>query len=349
MLANTTGSDNIAHGAYSLESNTTGYENIAIGYGALDANTVGFRNTAIGTNSMARNLSGNGNSGFGESALRLNTTGDYNSACGANSLYTNSEGSNNTANGYQALYANTTGSSNTASGHHSLQANTTGYHGTAVGAQALFSNTTGVNNTALGLGAMYSNTTGSNNVSLGVNAGYNLSTGHDDIDIANRGVSGESGTIRIGGPAQTATYIAGILSSHVTGSPVYISSTGQLGVLASSERYKTEISGMGGRSAELQRLRPVTFHLKNDPQGALQYGLIAEEVNAVDPNLVIRNERGTIEGVRYDELAPLLLNEVQQLQQQLRKQSKLVARQEKQLRAMEERMNAIPSGRYYVK
>jgi hypothetical protein len=102
---------------------------------------------------------------------------------------------------------------------------------------------------------------------------------------------------------------------------------------------------MGGRSAELQQLRPVTFRLKNDPQGALQYGLIAEEVNAVDPNLVIRDERGTIEGVRYDELAPLLLNEVQQLQKQLRKQATLVARQEKQLRAMEERMKAMPAGR----
>jgi len=274
----------------------------------------------------------------GASALRINATGNYNTASGAYSLYTNSGGSSNTASGYQALYANTTGSSNTATGHHSLQANTTGYHHTAVGAQALFSNTTGVNNTALGLGALYANTTGSNNIAVGLNAGNNLTVGHDDIDIGSSGVAGASGTIRIGGTAQSATYIAGIASAHVTGSPVYISSTGQLGVLASSEKYKTAIAGMGERSAEVHHLRPVTFHLKNDPQGALQYGLIAEEVNEVDPNLVIRDQSGSIEGVRYDELAPLLLNEVQQLQKKL-------VRQERKMRALEQRLQAMSGGR----
>jgi hypothetical protein len=190
-------------------------------------------------------------------------------------------------------------------GHHSLYDNTTGYHNTDEGAQAIFANTTGSNNTALGLDSLFSNTTGSNNIAVGVSAGYNLTTGGNDIDIGNKGTAGESGAVRIGtAGTHTATYIAGISTAHVTGAAVYVTSTGQLGVLASSERYKTAIMPMGKSSQKLQRLRPVTFHLKTDPAGALQYGLIAEEVNKIYPDLVIRDESGTIQGVRYDELAP---------------------------------------------
>jgi hypothetical protein len=133
------------------------------------------------------------------------------------------------------------------------------------------------------------------------------------------GVAGESAKIRIGNPPyQTATYIAGIYGTAVSGTPVMISSTGQLGVTVSSERFKTAIAPMGSISGKLQHLRPVTFHLKSDPRGALQYGLIAEEVAKVYPELVIRNESGRIDGVRYDELAPMLLNELQQQAAQIR-------------------------------
>ena len=114
---------------------------------------------------------------------------------------------------------------------------------------------------------------------MGYNAGTNLTTGSNNVDIANIGLAGESGVIRIGARGvQTQAFIAGIWGTRVTGSAVYISSSGQLGVLASSERYKTDIQAMGGSTDRLDQLRPVTFRLKNEPEAPVQYGLIAEEV-----------------------------------------------------------------------
>jgi hypothetical protein len=162
---------------------------------------------------------------------------------------------------------------------------------------------------------------GSNNIAIGLNAGLNILESNN-IDIGSRGVYGDNGIIRIGtAPAQTAAYVAGIASTRVTGSAVYVTSSGQLGVLASSERYKTGVTPMAGTTEKLQRLRPVTFHLKTQPNGALQYGLIAEEVDKVYPELVIRDEAGKIQGVRYDELAPMLLNEAQRQRAQLQQQA----------------------------
>jgi hypothetical protein len=149
-------------------------------------------------------------------------------------------------------------------------------------------------------------------VAVGYAAGYNQTTGSNNIYIGHRGVAAESGVTRIGTPdTQTETYIAGIENAKITGSAVYVSSSGRLGVLASSERYKTGITPIGTTTEKLQQLRPVSFHLKTDPKGAVQYGLIAEEVAKVYPELVIRDAAGTIQGVRYDELAPMLLNEMQ--------------------------------------
>lgn len=188
----------------------------------------------------------------------------------------------------------------------------TRYHSTASGSESLFSNTSGTTNVTVGLEALNSNTTGSNNIAVGTGAGYNLTYGSNNIDIGNEGAATESGKIRIGTPGtQTATYIAGIESAKVTGAAVYVTSSGQLGVLASSERYKVAIAPLGARTGKLQQLRPVSFHLKSDPGGAVQYGLIAEEVAKVYPELVIRDDAGNIQGVRYDELAPMLLNEMQ--------------------------------------
>jgi hypothetical protein len=157
---------------------------------------------------------------------------------------------------------------------------------------------------------------------MGYNAGSQLTSGNNNIDIGNIGVAGESARIRIGtSGSQQATYIAGISTAKVTGSAVYVTSTGQLGTLASSERYKTAIAPMASASERLRELRPVTFHLKTDPKGAIQYGLIAEEVAQVYPELVIRDEAGTVDGVRYDELAPILLSEVQQQQKKIETQA----------------------------
>jgi len=176
--------------------------------------------------------------------------------------------------------------------------------------QALYGNHTGNFNTASGTDALYSNTTGSSNIAEGYKAGYNLTTGSNNIDIGNQGVAAEGNTIRIG-TAQTVTYLAGISGTPVTGSAVIVSSTGQLGVTVSSERYKTAIVPMGSDTAKLGQLRPVSFRLKSDASGTRQYGLIAEEVAKVYPELVIRDQAGRIDGVRYDELAPMLLNAMQ--------------------------------------
>jgi Chaperone of endosialidase len=250
-------------------------------------------------------------------------------------MYNNTTANDNNAMGYVAMFTNTTGTLNNAVGNFSLYYNTTGSNNNAVGYAALYRNTTGSNNSAQGFYALQNNTVGSNNIAIGQFAGNNITGGSSNIDIGSRGVYGDVGTIRIGdSTSQSSAYIAGVSSAKVTGSAVYVTSTGQLGVMASSERYKTAIASMGSTSEKLQQLRPVTFHLKTDPQGVTQYGLIAEEVAKVYPELVIRNGAGKIEGVRYEELAPMLLNEVQQQQQRL-------AAQGKQLHQMQQQQQKI--------
>ena len=225
-------------------------------------------------------------------------------------------GYGNTAAGFDALGANKVGFLNAAFGSEALSSNT-GIVNTAVGAGALGSNTTGSMNTAIGYETFNDSTTGSGNIALGYSAGFNVGTGSYNIEIGNEGEIGDgveesSGVIRIGtAGTQTKTYIAGIENSTITGKEVIITAGGQLGVKASAERYKTAIEPMGTNSEKLEQLRPVSFHLKSDTQREVQYGLIAEEVVKVYPELVTRDEKGQIDGVRYDELAPMLLNEMQ--------------------------------------
>jgi hypothetical protein len=304
------GSDNTAIGAGALQLNQDGSSNAALGQNALNVNVHGGANSAFGAFSLESNASGNLNSAFGFLTLARDT-GSYNTAVGGLALYNSLSGNYNTASGYAALAGNVSGTENSAIGADALNANTTGNFNVAAGASALLRNSSGNANLAFGLQALYSNTTGSNNIGVGYAGGYSLTTGSNNIDIGNVGVAGESGAIRIGSPTkQTSAYIAGVYGKPVTGSAVMVSSTGQLGVVVSSERFKTAIEPMGARTAKLSALRPVAFHLKNDPQGPLQYGLIAEEVARVYPELAIRGEKGRIDGVRYDELAPMLLNEM---------------------------------------
>jgi len=194
----------------------------------------------------------------------------------------------------------------------------------------LLNNTSGSGNIGIGYNALNVNTTGMNNIAIGTNAGYSV-TGSNNIDIGSVGAAGESGVIRLGGSSQSAVYVAGITTTHLTGAPVYVDCKGQLGLLASSERYKTAIEPMGGVTNKLDELRPVSFHLKNDPQGPLQYGLVAEEVNKLYPELVIRDEAGAMQGVRYDELAPMLLNELQQAHRKMAAQDQRISDMEQQV------------------
>jgi hypothetical protein len=294
----------------------------------------GSANTAMGTDVLLELTTGEYNTGAGYAALYLNTTGSFNTALGGAALFYNS-GSYNTASGAYALESNG-GNGNTAAGYAALQSTTSGSYNTAVGYGALQFNTTSAYNTAIGTDALYQ-ATGADNIAFGDGAGSQIGSGSNNIDIGNAGVSSDTGVIRIGvnsSKSQTAAYIAGISSSVVTGAAVYVTSSGQLGVLASSERYKTAIKPIGDDSTRLGQLRPVSFHLKADPKSGVQYGLIAEQVAKVYPELVIRDSSGQIQGVRYDELAPMLLNEVQKLSRQVQEQRQQLEKMERMNRAV---------------
>jgi len=248
----------------------------------------------------------------------------------------------NTAEGEDALFSLTTGDGNTAIGWEALYKNTGGIENTATGAAALNSNTTGSANTAEGYHALFNNT-GADNIGLGVNAGLNLTTGSHNIDIGNSGVAAESATIRIGAAAQTRAFIAGIRGVTTAGVaiPVLIDSAGQLGTMSSSKRFKKEIKPMDQTSEAILGLKPVTFHYKSDSKGTPQFGLIAEEVAQVNPDLVVRDEKGEVETVRYEAVNAMLLNEflkehrkVEDYYREVQKQEATIAKQQKQIEAL---------------
>jgi hypothetical protein len=292
----TTGADNTATGAFALTSNTTGNANTATGSAALESNTSGTENTAIGVQALFSNTTGSFNTANGDLALAFNTTGSFNTATGLAALEFNGTGNHNVAYGFEALKNNSTGVFNTATGDF-----------------ALFNNTTGNDNTANGVSALGNNTTGSFNIALGVNAGFNLTTGSHNIDIGNAGAAGESNTIRIGREGtQLATFIAGIHGATVaSGIGVIVGTNGQLGTKTSSERFKEAIKSMDKASEAILQLKPVTFRYKRelDPEGIPQFGLIAEQVEKVNPDLVVRDAGGKVYTVRYEAVNAMLLNE----------------------------------------
>ena len=322
---NTSGGENTATGAFALEQNRMGNNNTASGALAL-GNPDGSNNTATGAQAMLGDApdvlpTAHDNTADGAFALQNITTGNFNVASGVSALFTNSTGSNNVANGFQALYSNTIGFANT-----------------AIGVQALFSNTTGSGNTANGVNALYNNTTGSSNIALGVSAGFNLTTGNNNIDIGHFGVAGESKRIRIGTAGTHArTFIAGIrgvTTQNANAIPVLIDSAGQLGTMSSSRRFKKKIKPMDQTSEAILGLRPVTFHYKSDNTGTPQFGLIAEEVAEVNPDLVVHDENGEIYTVRYEAVNAMLLNEFLKEHRKNEEQQAMIARLEKQIEAL---------------
>jgi hypothetical protein len=329
---------NTAEGTDALFSLTTGTDNTATGFLALFSNTTGSFNTAAGFE-----------------ALGANTTGFENTANGFQALLNNTTGFQNAANGFRALVANTIGFHNTANGFQALVANTTGNHNTAIGDSGLESNTTGNFNTVEGAHALVTNTTGNFNIALGFAAGENL-TGSNNMDISNGGVAGESNTIRIGNevaftdrngimhPAHIRTLIAGISGrTAVGGTAVLVDSSGQLGTMTSSARFKDEIKPMDNASEALLALKPVTFRYKKeiDPVGISQFGLVAEDVQKVNPDLVVRDKEGKPYSVRYDQVNAMLLNEflkehrmVQEQKANIAKLKQSFAQQQKQIEAL---------------
>jgi Chaperone of endosialidase len=309
--------DNTAEGADALFSVTTGDENTAVGFNALVSLTTGGGNTAIG-----------------RKALVSNTTGDINTAVGDDALYSNTTGLANTANGFGALVNNAIGTRNTATGAQTLSFNTTGSRNTATGYDALFENTTGNHNAAYGWTALFSNTTG--NVALGDGAGDNLTTGDNNIDIGNEGFAAEANTIRVGTQGtQTKTFIAGISGAGVTGVAVKVNAAGQLGRAPSAARFKDEIKPMDKTSEAILALKPVTFRYKKelDPDGIPQFGLVAEDVAAVTPDLVVRDKDGEIYTVRYDAVNAMLLNEFLKEHRKVEEQQATITQLKKDFRA----------------
>jgi hypothetical protein len=253
----------------------------------------------------------------GNTALFSLTTGSFNTAIGVNSMFLENTGNKNTAVGDSSLKRNTSGSNNTATGIQALFNNTTASNNTADGNVALFSNNTGFKNTAIGTSALQSNTTGSNNTALGISAGTNIVTGTNELLIGDMGgASDESNVIAIGNVSATGTdyqqfFVGAVSGVSVTGDPVLVSADGQLGVASSSGRFKEAIKPMGKDSEAIFALKPITFHYKKqiDPKAMPQWGLLAEEVEKVNPGLISRGRDGKPFTVRYEAINAMLLNE----------------------------------------
>jgi hypothetical protein len=315
LFSNSTGGYNTAIGSNALYSNNTGTENLAAGESTLLRNTTGSRNTASGDLALFNNATGSQNTANGFEALSSNELGNNNTAIGAFALQ-NSTGDSNTAVGYSALTTNSTGSSQTAVGWNAL-ANDTSAGGlaanTAAGADALENNTTGGDNVAFGLLALVNNSTGNSNTAIGTGAGAQI-TGDNNIDIGSTvaGVAGESNTTRIGNSSTTDTYITGVFGAPgFGGNPVYSDADGKFYTVASSKRFKQDIKPMDNASEAMLALKPVTFRYKKDidPTGTTQFGLVAEEVEKVNRDLVVRDKNGKTYSVRYDQVNAMLLNE----------------------------------------
>ncbi|MCL5875789.1 MAG: tail fiber domain-containing protein [Candidatus Dependentiae bacterium] len=304
----TSGIQNTALGAFALNSNTTGILNTAIGYQAMLTNSLGGQNVALGVQTLKANTSGGDNIAIGYNSLSKNTTGFENVAIGTGSLLDNVTGATNVAIGYNSLV------DNAADGN------------VGIGYRSLFFNFTGTNNTALGTSALSNgvNSSGINNIALGYNAGATLQTGSNNIYIGHQGSPTESGVIRVGSPSvHTAFYAAGVSGATSTsGVAVLVNSAGKLGTTTSSKKYKDDIVPLHDPSDRLMNLEPVQFVYKTDESKTKQYGLIAEDVDVVYPELVVRDAQGEIWTVRYDQLHALLLKGWQE------QQAKIIAQQQ---------------------
>ena len=343
---------NTAEGQNALFSLTTGVANTAIGWYSLWSNTDGSYNTGVGAGTLLFNVGdqatgdGTQNTAIGAAALLFNTTGLANTATGVTALLNNIEGNGNTANGWGALSNNNgnppDGSANTAVGAGALFSNTTGDSNTAIGLNALVNNTTGSGNTAVGVRALDHNTSGGLNIALGVNAGHDVVAAQNVICI---------GLNVFGADVGDSCFIGNIFGeTSASGAAVYVNSNHRLGTLTSSSRFKDDIKPMERVSEALFALKPVSFHYKKeiDPAGMQQFGLVAEQVEKVNPDLVVRDQEGKPYSVRYEQVNAMLLNEflkehrtvqeqkatIAELKSTVEKQEVTNAQQQKQIEAL---------------
>ena len=334
LFSLTSGAGNTAVGWFSLFSNSEGSFNTATGVGTLLFNTAD-ENTALGAAALLFNTTGFGNTANGAQALLNNTTGDLNTANGINALYSNSTGTSNTAAGVGALQTNTDGGFNTANGRDALYSNTYGNSNTATGGSALLNNTAGTFNTANGSFALGNNTIGNYNTALGRSAGSSVTTANNVICIG-ADVSGAN--------VDNSCYIGQIFGATSSGgTSVFINSSGRLGTLTSSRRFKEKIKPMDKASEAILALKPVTFHYKKkiDPTGWLQFGLVAEDVEKVNPDLVVCDKEGRPYTVRYDQVNAMLLNEFLKEHRKVEQQQAAIRRLEGNAAKQEARISEL--------
>ena len=342
LLSNADTSFNTGVGAGTLLLNTAD-ENTATGAGALLSNTTGSQNTANGVFALFSNTTESFNTATGFQALFSNTGdgGHYNVATGYQAFFSNTTGGRNVADGSSALYSNTISNFNTAVGDSTLFSLTTvdpsdgnGNANTAIGELALANVINGAANTAMGDSALVNIITGYQNIAVGYVAGQNLTTGNNNIYISSPSVDTESNTIRVGNVvgftdiygfshgAHTAAFVAGVSGTAVVGDTVVVDANGQLGTATSSARFKKDIKPIDKASEAILALKPVTFQYKSDAKGTPQFGLIAEEVVKVNPDLVVRDRNGEIYSVRYEAVNAMLLNEFLKEHRTVREQQK---------------------------
>ena len=318
---------NTAEGQSALLSLTTGGFNTAVGFLSLRSDTTCQLNTAIGAGTLLANTADE-NTAIGAGALLSNTIGTQNTADGAFVLFLNTTGSSNTAHGFEALFSNTSGQFNTADGFGALDLNTAGNSNTAIGTSALQFNTTGNNNTAIGDLALAANTAGSDNIAVGSDAGSNVTTANNVICIG-AGLNGAN--------VDNGCYIGNIFTATSSGGvAVFVNGFGKLGTSTSSQRFKEEIKPMDKASEALFSLKPVTFRYKKeiDPQAIPQFGLVAEDVEKVNPELIVRDKEGKPYSVRYDQVNAMLLNEFLKEHRKVQELEATVAQQRRDFETM---------------
>jgi hypothetical protein len=301
------GTGNTAEGDSALLSLTNGTFNTAIGYFSLKSNTFGAFNTALGAQALLNNMALE-NTAIGYDALFSNTTGERNTAIGSN-----------------ALLFNTIGQDNTAIGRFVLPHNNTGWQNTAIGGGALFNNTTGSFNVAIGNTTGFANTSGSSNIFIGNAAGGAVTTAIDVICIGERGAN-----------VNESCYIGSIFGQTSSGgSAVFINASGKLGTVTSSQRFKDDIKPMDKASETLFALKPVSFRYNKeiDPTGISQFGLVAEDVEKVNRDLVVLDKEGKPNSVRYDQVNAMLLNEFLKEHRTVQEQGATFTRQREEFQA----------------
>jgi hypothetical protein len=331
------GTGNTAEGEEALLNLSSGNFNTAAGFRTLFSNTTSNFNTAIGAGALFNNT-GDQNTATGAGALLSNTSGRLNTANGEGALFFNMDGTQNTATGAGALESNTTGDLNTANGVNALTSNTDGARNTANGINALLRNTTGGFNTADGANALANNTTGNGNIAIGFQSGHAVTRANNVICI---------GSNVDGANINNSCYVGNIFTAtSSSGVAVFVNGLGKLGTVTSSKRFKEEIKPMGTTSEALFSLTPVAFHYRKeiDPAGTPQLGLVAEDVEKVNPDLVVRDKEGKPYSVRYDQVNAMMLNEFLKEHRKNERQELKIEEQEAKIAHQQKQIEALTAG-----